>query len=79
MTDSSPDQSAQQDKGWWWAGELSLGFIVSIKLEPGLELNSNHTHYLYSNVFCNEKLFFLYEEKKENTIILLPAVFCPDV
>ncbi len=57
-----PNQSAQQDKGRRLGG-AGLGFIVSIGLEPELELNSNHTHYLYSNVFCNELQFFLYEEK----------------
>ena len=65
-----------------------LGFIVSVELEPELELNSNHAHYLSNNIFC-KGTFFLYEEKKKKkrkkkekntTIILLPAVFFrPDV
>lgn len=43
----------------------SLGFIVSIELEPELELNSNHAHYLYSNVFCKEQHFSCMKRKRK--------------
>lgn len=71
MTDGSPPshcpistagQWLEVEGGGW--GAAGLGFIVSIELEPELELNSNHAHYLSNNIFCKQT-FFLYEEKKK--------------
>lgn len=73
--DSSPDQSAQLDMSWWWLGVLVWVLLCLFGLKPELGLNGNHAHYLYSTDFCNEKQFFLYEDKGKHHRILLPAVF----
>lgn len=55
-----PISTAGQGPG---QGRRVWALLCLLKWKRELQLNSDHAHYLYSNVFATKKLFFLDEEK----------------
>lgn len=78
LTDSSPDQSAQQKKGQRLGCGRVWGFLGVNGTGSRTGTEQHHAHYLYSTFFAMNNCFSGMK-KRENAIILLPAVFCPDV